>query len=129
MQARKIKNRYNVRKQVAHFKLADLSIFAKYPNFAKRAELLDVSTNGMLISVHRKDLCKQLKKAFELSDLDGRYMSLKIESMNLDLDALVVRSKSVDKDHFEIALDYSESAPDYWREILFDMLPQGDEED
>lgn len=129
MQARKIKNRYNVRKQVAHFKLADLSIFAKYPNFAKKAELLDVSTNGMLISVHRKDLCKKLKNSFELSDLEGRYMSLRIESMELELDALVIRSKSTDKDHFEIALDYSDSAPEYWREILFDMLPQGDDED
>jgi hypothetical protein len=107
--------------------LADLSIFAKYPSFCKKAELLDISTNGMLISVHRKDLCAKLKKAFELSDIEGRYMSLKIDSMNLDMDALVVRTKSLDKDHFEIALDYSESAPEYWREILFDMLPTEDD--
>ena len=48
--------------------------------------------------------------------------------MNLDIDALIIRSKRVDKDTFEIALDYSESAPEYWREILFDMLPQEDDE-
>ena len=128
MEAKKFKNRYNYRKPIHKLKVVDLSIFAKYPNFAKSAEILDISVNGMLLLVQRKHLSKKLKNAFNLQDLEGRYMSLKIETMNLDLDALVVRTKSVDKDHFEVAIDYSESAPEYWRECLFDMLPDEDEE-
>ncbi|MEC9282848.1 MAG: hypothetical protein VX642_09055 [Bdellovibrionota bacterium] len=128
MEAKKTtKNRYNYRKPIHNLKVVDLSIFAKYPNFAKTAEILDISVNGMLLQISRKNLSKKLKNTFSLDDLEGRYLTLKIETMNLDLDALVVRTKSIDKDTFEIAIDYSEGAPEYWRECLFDMLPDDEE--
>ncbi|MFK8137931.1 MAG: hypothetical protein AB8E15_06205 [Bdellovibrionales bacterium] len=115
--------RENIRKHIGHIGLSSLSVFAKYPNFAQRAELVDLSVNGMLIHVTRDNLSKTLKNNFNLDDLEGRFITLNIDPMELEMDALIVRTKRIDKNTFELALDYSEGVPEYWRECLFDLIP------
>ena len=44
--------------------------------------------------------------------------------MNLDLDGRVVRASHIGRGAFEIALEFSEDIPEYWRECLVDLLPE-----
>jgi hypothetical protein len=48
---------------------------------------------------------------------------LKIEEMNLELSGKITRTKLLGKEGFELAIDYSNDAPQYWRECLMDLLP------
>lgn len=52
---------------------------------------------------------------------------LQIDEMNLELSGTVKRTKMVGRGVFEIGIDFSEDAPDYWRECLLDLLPTPDE--
>jgi hypothetical protein len=45
--------------------------------------------------------------------------------MNLEIGGVVARTKFLGKDGFIVAIDYTEDAPDYWRECLMDLLPTG----
>ena len=43
--------------------------------------------------------------------------------MNLELDGKIARTSYIGDGVFEIAVDFSETAPTYWRECLLDLLP------
>lgn len=87
--------------------------------------IVEASTTGFLLNVNRKDLVpKQFKNELSLEALLGDKVILMIEPMNLELSGKIARTKRLTKDVFEIAIDYSEDSPEYWREILVDMLPR-----
>lgn len=87
--------------------------------------IVEASTTGFLLNVNRKDLVpKQFKNELSLEALLGDKVILMIEPMNLELSGKIARTKRITKDIFEIAIDYSEDSPEYWREILVDMLPR-----
>jgi hypothetical protein len=54
---------------------------------------------------------------------------IRIEEMNLELSGKVTRTRLLGKEGFEIALDYTNDAPEYWRECLMDLLPTPQEFD
>lgn len=93
---------------------------------SRRGFIVEASTTGFLLNVSRKDLVpKQFKNELSLEALLGDKVILMIEPMNLELSGKIARTKRLTKDLFEIAIDYSEDSPEYWREILVDMLPRG----
>ena len=88
--------------------------------------IIEASTTGFLLHVERKELVpKQFQKELSLDALLGDKVILMIDAMNLEIAGRIARTKRVTKDVFEIAIDYSDDAPEYWREILVDMLPRG----
>jgi hypothetical protein len=92
---------------------------------SRRGFIVEASTTGFLLNVDRKDLVpKQFKNELSLEALLGDKVILMIEPMNLELSGKIARTKRLTKDVFEIAIDYSEDSPEYWREILVDMLPR-----
>lgn len=92
---------------------------------SRRGFIVEASTTGFLLNVSRKDLVpRQFKNELSLEALLGDKVILMIEPMNLELSGKIARTKRLTKDLFEIAIDYSEDSPEYWREILVDMLPR-----
>ena len=95
---------------------------------ASRGDLIDASASGFLIHINRKDLSEQnYKDSLSLDLLVGKTLSVEIENMRLDVIGSIVRTRRIGTSTFELAIDYSADAPQYWRECLVDMLPQVDE--
>jgi hypothetical protein len=88
--------------------------------------IVEASKNGFLLQITRKDLVPpEFKDALSLSEFEGDQVILMINPMNLEIGGRIARTKRLSKDVFEIAVDYSADAPEYWREILLEMLPRG----
>ena len=93
---------------------------------SRRGFIIEASTTGFLLHVERKDLVpKQFRDTLSVDVLTGDQIMLMIDPLNLEISGKIVRTKRVTKDLFEIAIDFSEDAPEYWRECLIDMLPRG----
>lgn len=116
------------RKHVDPIPLAELSIFGKYPDFASKAYLVDVSSTGMLIHIERDDFRqKELKQAFNLDHLNGDMIRFTLVPMELEIDGIIARSSKMGKEYFEIAVDFSGEEHEYWRECLYDLIPSQEE--
>ena len=97
---------------------------------SKSAVLIDASQTGFLLQVSRTELlAKFARESLTLNELQGCKVILILEQMNLELTGTVVRTKRINKFQFEVAIDYSLEAPDYWRECLIDLLPRPGELD
>ncbi len=97
---------------------------------AKSAVLIDASPTGFLLHVSRTDLLAQFARdSLTLNELLGNKVILLLEQMNLELSGTIVRTKRINKGLFEVAIDYTDEAPDYWRECLIDLLPRPGELD
>ena len=92
--------------------------------------LVEASSTGFLLNIKRSELVpKEFKNQLSLDALIGDRVMLRIDPMNLEMSGKVARTKRLTKDLFEIAIDYSDDAPEYWRELLVDMLPRGSDYD
>lgn len=117
-----------LRKETEAVDVVDLRL--NMEDFAETAKIMDISKTGLLLHVHRDQLLsKAIKKKFELSNIVGEQLFMTIEPMDLEIDGVVTRTKSIGKGWFEIGIDYSAGSPDYWRECLVDLLPSPDEMD
>lgn len=92
---------------------------------ARIGHIVEASKSGFLLHVERKDLVpKQFRETLSLADLEGDRVMLMIDPMNLEIGGRIARTQRISKDLYEIAIDYSDDAPEYWRECLLDMLPR-----
>ena len=92
---------------------------------SRSGKIVDASKTGFLMLIERSDLLpKVFKESLTLQELDGDRIILTIDALNLELGGTIVRSKRITKETFEIVVDFSDDAPDYWRECLFEMLPR-----
>lgn len=90
--------------------------------------LIDVSVSGFLIQINRQDIMpKELKQSLNLDPLLGLNIALVIDPMELEIYGHITRTRYVGKGVFEVAVDFSLDAPEYWRECLFDLLPGKDD--
>lgn len=128
MKAFDYRNRTALRKTIEPFDVLDLYFTDRFGAFATKGQIVDVSSTGILMHIDRKDLNKKYQKNFNLDDIVGEQLFMQIELMDLDIDGVITRTRSTSKDTFEIAIDYSAGAPDYWRECLVDLIPSSDEE-
>ena len=48
---------------------------------------------------------------------------MKIVEMDLEIDGQIVRVHHAEQERLEIAVDFAENAPAYWRQCLADLLP------
>lgn len=92
---------------------------------SRRGHIIDASSTGFLLHVDRKDLVpKQFRDKLSIEVLEGDQVLLTIPIMDLEISGKITRTKRVSKDTYEIAVDYSDDSPEYWRELLLDMLPK-----
>lgn len=109
------------------FKPLTLDSFSSLENLEKIAcygEITEASSSGILIHFKREDfLKKELRTNLNLDELIGKKVFFNIHEMNLEISGTVARTKFLGKQGFQVAVDYSSDAPEYWRECLIDLLP------
>ena len=92
---------------------------------ARSGWLVEASTTGFLIEVERKQLApKMFRDSLSLKELEGDKVYLMIDAMNLEIGGTITRTHRLTKDRWQIAIDFREDAPEYWRECLVELLPK-----
>lgn len=92
---------------------------------ARRGWLVEASTTGFLLEIERKDLApKMFRDSLSLKELEGDKVYLMIDAMNLEIGGTIARTHRMTKDRWQIAIDFREDAPEYWRECLVELLPR-----
>jgi hypothetical protein len=92
---------------------------------ARKGFLVEASTTGFLIEVERRELVpKTFRDSLSLKELEGDKVYLMIDAMNLEIGGVITRTHRVTKDRWQIAVDFREDAPEYWRECLLELLPK-----
>lgn len=127
----KAERRQSPRKEVSPLGISSLTSVDSAARIARSGSIIDASTTGILITVQRKDLIpKFLRNNLTLESLIGDSVLIHIDMMDLELSGKITRTKFLGRDGgFEIAIDYTEEAPLYWRECLVDLLPDPGEID
>ncbi len=92
---------------------------------ARKGLLIEASTTGFLLEIERRDLApKTFRDSLSLKELEGDKVYLMIDAMNLEIGGTITRTNRVNKDRWQIAVDFREDAPEYWRECLLELLPR-----
>jgi hypothetical protein len=118
------------RKEVEPIRVSYIASLNNLAKIAKNCEIVEASASGLLLTVLRDDLIPQsLRGNLNLDCLIGDRVYLKLEPMNMEISGEIKRTKFLGKQGFHIAVDYSEDAPEYWRECLMDLLPKPGEFD
>lgn len=124
VQKKKIPNRVAKRKQVGSIPISNLTTLSHFESIARFGHLIDASSTGFLIQIEREDLIpKGLRQNLSLESIEGEPIMLLINPMELEINGHIARTRYIGKGIFEIAVDFSQDAPEYWRECLFDLLP------
>lgn len=93
---------------------------------AKHGQIVEASSVGILIKFKRDDfVSKDLRSNLNIDQLIGQNIFFNIHEMDLEISGKVARTKFLGKEGFLVAIDYTEDAPEYWRECLMDLLPTG----
>lgn len=130
MGVKKIKSRVHPRKEVQTLHVPFLKSLEDLSKIAKDCEIIQASASGMLIQVSRENLIpQQLRKNLNLDILIGKRVFMNLDELNLEISGKIARTQLNGKKGFYIAIDYSEEAPEYWRECLIDLLPKPGEID
>lgn len=96
----------------------------------REAEVVEASSTGFRVVVPRKELVPlHLRQSLSLESLVGERILLHFPQMELEMSGTITRTSRTDKDHFELGVDFSEDAPDYWRDCLMELLPRPGELD
>lgn len=120
-----------VRWDLNSLKVAHVTSLDQLELVASSGQLVEASSRGFKIILDREDLIPKLYRSnLSLDPLVGHKLSLEIEAMNLDITGTVVRTRLLGKGLFEVGVDYTAEAPEYWRECLVDLLPKiGEDEE
>ena len=119
------------RKKVEGITVRSVTALAPVCLIAKEALLVDASSTGFLLRLHRRDLVpKELRESLTLQSIEGEPIMLNLHEMDLDIDGYITRTEMIGKGVYELAVDFTQDAPAYWRECLCDLLPgEGEFED
>lgn len=122
--------RASIRKTIHSIHVSDLTAMNNYGIIAREGAIIDASPFGFLMTIKRRDLVPiGLKENLTLDSLIGQQVVLFLPEMNLDLDGKITRTAHKGKGMFEVAVEFSEDIPSYWRECLVDLLPKPGELD
>jgi hypothetical protein len=113
-------------KDLVQLTLDSFSSLDSLQKLAKYGQIIEASSTGILIKFKRDDfVAKELRSNLSIDELVGKSVYFNIHEMNLEIAGKVARTKFLGKDGFVVAVDYTEDAPEYWRECLMDLLPTG----
>lgn len=95
-----------------------------YITLASAGYIKNVSLDGCLISIYRKDLLiNKLKFGLNINCLVGEPLTIYLPQMNLDLEGEVTSTKHIGGGVYEVFLNFPDTLPHYWKECLLDLLP------
>jgi hypothetical protein len=120
----KAERRISNRKEVYPLKISSMAVSESMAKIVRHGVIVNASSQGMLMHIRREDLIpRSLKNTLSLDSLIGDTVVIRIEEMNLELSGKITRTRLLGKEGFELAMDYTSDAPEYWRECLIDLLP------
>ena len=112
------------RKVTGEVGFSELTSLTNYLQIASAGVVVDASISGFLISLNRDDIVlSELKDTLSLQQLVGQHVCLFLTQMNIDLDGYIIRADHKGKGQFEIAIEFTDDVPEYWRACLYDLLP------
>jgi hypothetical protein len=120
----KYNRRVATRKETTPIHVAYLTSLDDFAKLAKNCEIIEASSSGLLLLVKRDELIPaSLRKNLSLDALIGDRVFMHLEEMNLEISGTITRTQLMGKKGYYVAIDYSDDAPEYWRECLMDLLP------
>ncbi len=126
----KSNRRTSPRRQIEPLQVSQMSALSSMAKICKRGLIVEASTTGFLMHIQRNDIVSpQLRGGLDISSLEGEKVVLFLSQMELEVTGKIRRSKHIGSGKFELGIDYSEDAPEYWRECLMDLLPNPGELD
>lgn len=112
------------RREITPLEVSSMSSLENLAKIARAGEIVEASTTGFLMIIKREDLIPAtLRKNLTLEPLVGNKVLLHLPQMNIEISGRIARTKLIGKAGFEIGIDYTDDAPEYWRECLMDLLP------
>lgn len=112
------------RKLTSKLEVSSVSSLEGLAKIARSGMIVNVSSSGILLQIRREDLIpKALRATLTLDSLVGDHVMIHIDAMNLEISGYISRTKLMGKSGFELAINYADDAPEYWRECLVDLLP------
>ncbi len=112
------------RREITPLEVSSVSSMENLAKIARSGEIVEASTTGFLLIVKREDLIPSvLRKNLTLESIHGQKVLLHLPQMNIEISGRIARTKLLGKQGFEIGIDYTDDAPEYWRECLVDLLP------
>ena len=119
-----VERRVAARREIEPLAVHSITSLDTVAPVAREGEIVDASSSGFRLKLHRTAFVpKFLRENLNLDCLVGERVLLHIPLMNLEIAGQIARTHHVGKGHFEIAVDYTEDAPEYWRECLLELLP------
>jgi len=112
------------RREISPLEVSSVSSLENLAKIARYGEIVEASTTGFLLMVRREDLIPiALRRNLTLDNLVGGKILLHLPQMNIEISGKIMRTKLLGKQGFELGIDYTDDAPEYWRECLVDLLP------
>lgn len=112
------------RKLTSKLEVSSVSSLEGLAKIARSGTIVNVSSSGILLQIRREDIIpKALRATLTLDSLVGDHVMIHIDAMNLEISGYISRTKLMGKSGFELAINYADDAPEYWRECLVDLLP------
>lgn len=112
------------RKDIRPINIESVTSLENLARISKGGLLTDASTSGFRICIPRDQLIPvEFRRNLNLDALVGTRVLIHLEDLNLEVSGTVRRTKLLGKKGFELGIDYSDDAPEYWRECLVDLLP------
>jgi hypothetical protein len=116
--------RSSPRKNVSPTTISSMASLDSMAKICKGGELIQASSSGLLLLVKRDHLIPDvLRRNLNIDALVGGKVIIHLADFNLEVSGTVARTKYVGKQGFEIGIDYTDDAPEYWRECLVDLMP------
>ncbi len=112
------------RKDITPLQVSSVSSLESLTKITRGGSIVEASISGFLLKISRDDLVPTvLRKNLNLDSLVGNKVLIHLPDLNIEISGKVARTRFVGKAGFEIGIDYSEDAPEYWRECLVELLP------
>lgn len=121
MEKKRVKERFEINPLEIHgmISIHNLTPICDY------GQIIEASSTGFKLIVKHDDFCPdELRGNFSVDSIHGTEVSLYKPIMDLDITGLVARTKYISNREYEIGIDYTQDAPEYWRECLCDLLPR-----
>lgn len=112
------------RQNVEPIEISSITSIDHFITIAKFGLIQDASTSGFKVLIERENIVPQmLRDSLSLHSIHGDHVMLHLPQLNIEISGRVVRTRQIGRKGYELAIDYSEDAPEYWRECLIDLLP------
>lgn len=120
MSEKRVSTRSNIHPLEIHgmISINDLTPICDY------GKITEASTTGFKLTISRDDFCYQDLKNINVDSIKGLEVSLYIPMMDLDITGHIARARYMKNNEYELGIDYTSDAPEFWRECLCDLLPK-----